>query len=638
MIQKTLRITNYTLEKVAAVVSAVAAMPEYSSATQVLLIIMEQNWDTDLIRERNALICATLPKAEIVGTTHVDSQILGEKDKNCILSFLFFEHPAFTLGKIDMAGKDDAGVRSILAEHLRPVEDRKGLLVLFQKLGTTTRDVQFILEGAGDMPIFGADAAVSNYVNDGGRGYVFDRDGIYRDTLIYVVFHGKDLHVRVSYNFGWTPVGKTMTVTDILDDYTITEIDHRPAAEIYEKYLGIPYKTNSLSIMNICEFPLTVEQHGQLMAKIPYAWTEDGHLQFMTTIHKGAHIRLSYGLPQQIFTQVCADTAEFQAFEPQGMLMVVCLNRLIFLREGEQREVEAYRAVAPDVAYLHGNSEIYMNNGIGGEMHSALVAVGFREGEAYGHHNGAAHCPTPPGGDHVIPLELRLMTFLRAVTSDLEETTRELIQLKDHLEDEVEIKTRENESLSLHVVKTLADAIDAKDTYTNGHSGRVAAYSREIARRAGYSEKGQNEIYMMGLLHDVGKIGVPDAVINKPGKLTDEEFAEIKKHPGMGARILKNIEEMPKLATGAHWHHERYDGRGYPDGLESVAIPEEARIIAVADAYDAMTSNRSYRRGMDQDVVREQIENGKGTQFDPRFADIMIAMIDEDTEYRMREL
>ena len=140
------------------------------------------------------------------------------------------------------------------------------------------------------------------------------------------------------------------------------------------------------------------------------------------------------------------------------------------------------------------------------------------------------------------------------------------------------------------------------------------------------------------LIHDVGKIGVPDAVINKPGKLTDDEFEKIKNHPVMGARILKTIREMPRLVTGARWHHERYDGRGYPDGLIGTDIPEEARIIAVADAYDAMTSNRSYRKGMDQSKVREQIEKGKGTQFDPQFAEIMLAMIDEDTEYQMREL
>ena len=213
----------------------------------------------------------------------------------------------------------------------------------------------------------------------------------------------------------------------------------------------------------------------------------------------------------------------------------------------------------------------------------------------------------------------------------------ELVRLQKNLADEVEIKTQENENLSLRIVQTLAEAIDAKDNYTNGHSGRVAKYTREIARRFGYSQKRQDEIYMMGLLHDVGKIGVPDAVINKPAKLTEEEYAQIKTHPVMGDRILKNIRERPKLAIGARWHHERYDGTGYPDGLSGDDIPEEARIIAVADAYDAMTSRRSYRDILPQDIVRKEIKNGKGTQFDPAFADIMLTMIEEDEDYTMRE-
>ena len=215
--------------------------------------------------------------------------------------------------------------------------------------------------------------------------------------------------------------------------------------------------------------------------------------------------------------------------------------------------------------------------------------------------------------------------------------TIEFEHLKKELSKEVEKKTKENNRLTLHVVQTLAEAIDAKDTYTNGHSGRVAAYSKEIAKRYGYDDSQQDEIYMMGLLHDVGKIGVPDWIINKTSRLTDEEFAEIKKHPVTGNNILKRIKEMPQLAFGARWHHERVDGRGYPDGLKGNEIPEEARIIAVADAYDAMTSNRSYREPMPQEKVRGEIEKGKGSQFDPKFADIMLEMIDEDTLYEMRE-
>ena len=190
--------------------------------------------------------------------------------------------------------------------------------------------------------------------------------------------------------------------------------------------------------------------------------------------------------------------------------------------------------------------------------------------------------------------------------------------------------------LSIHMVEALAAAIDAKDEYTNGHSGRVAEYAREIGRRYGYSEEQLNDIYLMGLLHDVGKIGIPDAVINKPGKLTEEEYDIIKTHPSIGAKILSKTKEMPRMAIGARWHHERYDGKGYPDGIEGYRIPNEARIIAVADAYDAMTSRRSYRDVLSQDVVRSEIERGKVTQFDPVLADIIIKMIDEDKDYNMR--
>lgn len=213
----------------------------------------------------------------------------------------------------------------------------------------------------------------------------------------------------------------------------------------------------------------------------------------------------------------------------------------------------------------------------------------------------------------------------------------ELIRLQNSLKSEVSEKVEENERLSMHIIQALAASIDAKDKYTSGHSGRVAEYSKEISARYGYDLDSQNKIYMMGLLHDVGKIGIPDSVINKKGKLTDEEYEQIKKHPVLGDQILKNIIEMPGLCTGARWHHERYDGRGYPDGLEGGAIPEAARIIAVADAYDAMSSRRSYRDVLPQEAVRAEIENCRGTQFDPVFADIMLAMIDDDPEYRMRE-
>ena len=200
----------------------------------------------------------------------------------------------------------------------------------------------------------------------------------------------------------------------------------------------------------------------------------------------------------------------------------------------------------------------------------------------------------------------------------------------------MEYESRERlDQLNTNIIRALSYTIDAKDRYTSGHSQRVADYSLAIAKRMGKSEADQKIIYYAGLLHDVGKIRVSEEVINKAGKLTEEEFNQIRIHPVSGYHILKDIHEDIRIAYGAKYHHERYDGKGYPNALEGENIPEIARIIGVADAYDAMASNRSYRDALPQEIVRSEIEKGKGKQFDARIADIMLQMIDEDTNYNM---
>lgn len=212
------------------------------------------------------------------------------------------------------------------------------------------------------------------------------------------------------------------------------------------------------------------------------------------------------------------------------------------------------------------------------------------------------------------------------------------------MQKELEKKTEElwqqqqkTKKLFVQTVTALSEAVDAKDRYTSGHSKRVAEYSRMIAERLGKTKEEQEEIYRAGLLHDVGKIRIPAEIINKSGKLTDEEYNIIKIHPVTGYHILRGISEDSFIAIGAKYHHERYDGKGYPNGLIGEKIPEVARILGVADSYDAMASNRSYRTALPQAVIRSEIEKGKGTQFDPHIADIMLQMIDEDTKYRMKE-
>ena len=203
----------------------------------------------------------------------------------------------------------------------------------------------------------------------------------------------------------------------------------------------------------------------------------------------------------------------------------------------------------------------------------------------------------------------------------------------EHLEE----RRKLSERLFEQTAKALANSIDAKDEYTRGHSMRVAEYSEKIARHLGKGDEECRRIYYTALLHDVGKIGIADSIITKNGRLTADEYNEIKKHPVIGNQILSSISDYPFLGVGAHYHHERFDGRGYPEGLKGEEIPEVARIISVADAYDAMTSNRSYRSAIPQQIVREEIVKNAGTQFDPVCAKAMQYLIDIDNNYTMKE-
>lgn len=214
---------------------------------------------------------------------------------------------------------------------------------------------------------------------------------------------------------------------------------------------------------------------------------------------------------------------------------------------------------------------------------------------------------------------------------------QELAAKLDDYVSEVEKAGFQMRKLTKEVIVAFANSIDAKDKYTRGHSSRVADYSRRLAEMNGKNEEKCEEIYYAGLLHDIGKIGIPESIITKEGKLTPEEYETIKQHPVLGEQILGSISDFPYLSVGAFGHHERYDGKGYPRGLKGTEIPEIARIIAVADAYDAMTSKRSYRDPIPQQHVREEIVKGTGTQFDPVYARLMLHLIDEDLEYELSE-
>ena len=180
-------------------------------------------------------------------------------------------------------------------------------------------------------------------------------------------------------------------------------------------------------------------------------------------------------------------------------------------------------------------------------------------------------------------------------------------------------------------ILSIAQTVDARDSKTNQHSCRVSEYSVYIAKKLGYSREKCETLRQMALLHDIGKIAIPDAILNKPEKLTDEEYKIMKSHVTRGAEILKYLTTVDNVSVGALYHHEKYDGSGYCQGLKGEEIPLDARIIGIADAFDAMTANRIYRKQLDLDFVIKELKRNSGTQFDPKLVDILLSLIADGT-------
>lgn len=195
---------------------------------------------------------------------------------------------------------------------------------------------------------------------------------------------------------------------------------------------------------------------------------------------------------------------------------------------------------------------------------------------------------------------------------------------------QLRLRQQQDEQVILETMHTIANFIDAKDRYTNGHSFRVCEYSVRLARKMNLSEDDVRKIGYAGLMHDCGKMGIADSILLKPAPLTDEEFEILKQHTVYGGNILQNMTTIKGIREAALYHHERYDGKGYPEGLKGDEIPFYARLIGVADSYDAMSSDRCYRKGLPKDVILKELKKNTGTQFDPDIVIHMIHMLEND--------
>jgi putative nucleotidyltransferase with HDIG domain len=273
------------------------------------------------------------------------------------------------------------------------------------------------------------------------------------------------------------------------------------------------------------------------------------------------------------------------------------------------------------------------------EMNVAVEAI--NHGEIY-------RLITKPWNDEELKATLRqafdhydLKSEIRRLNLVTREQNLKLQDMNRTLEAKVRDRTKQladkNQELRIGYVQTiraLAEAVDAKDAYTRGHSERVGVYASKLGRELGLQRELIERIYISGLLHDVGKIGIPDRIITKPDRLTPEEYEEIKRHPEIGARILQPVAFLADVVPCVRHHHEWYDGsdRGYPSQLVGDQIPLPSRIILVSDTLEAMTSDRPYRKGMPLERVLAELSRFSGTQFDPLCVDAMLRLLEREGE------
>jgi HD-GYP domain-containing protein (c-di-GMP phosphodiesterase class II) len=378
---------------------------------------------------------------------------------------------------------------------------------------------------------------------------------------------------RLAVVLGWMQQDSVELTRQTFDLQTMT----RQLGESYEE-LSLLYKMSSNMAVNQSPLQFLREVAGDLQQTIGLRWL---------TIQLSADERRLESLAGQIFTagEVGCDDAQLRAVGEQIMRIQHDLSAGQVWDDTSQAPVESLRPLARQVIVV------------------PLLHAGAPLGLIFGGDKS--------DGSHLTSVDSKLC---KALANTLTIFLENMMLYEDM------------QAMFLGTLHALTNSIDAKDSYTHGHSERVALMSRKLAEAAGVAPEIVERVYISGLVHDVGKIGVPESVLCKPGQLTDEEFALIRQHPEIGARILQDIRQMQDLIPGVLYHHERWDGRGYPHGLAGEKIPLFGRIIGLADSFDAMSSNRTYRHALNHDQVISEIKRCAGQQFDPVLAQLFVEL------------
>ncbi|MBP5606981.1 MAG: response regulator [Lachnospiraceae bacterium] len=379
MIQKTYRING--IEEISGIAAEIHDMPLYRSASCRVLLTWAQLWDEEDFSAFRQEIAEKFPEFTVVGSnSHSRDDILNDildgsgDERGCLLTFLFFADSAVSLYGIKTGYREEDREGRELKELILDTKDPKGVFLVPPDYVSSMEDVLAQLKDLKDIPVFG----IKTSLHQGYRcfGYEPGKE-IMEGRLLALIFHGESLEIRARYNLGWTPVGKIMTVTGEENPFFVDEIDGKAASFVYNRYLGL--RNDQIVPQNLSEFPLIIDRDGIRISRIGITGPKEGQLIFGAPVYLNDRIRLSYGNPDDLFMEVTQDTDEIAAFGAQAGLLIVCVNRVMLLREREYEEIELYRKIIKEAAAVYGFGELFYLDGKGGELNSALVSVSMKE-------------------------------------------------------------------------------------------------------------------------------------------------------------------------------------------------------------------------------------------------------------------
>ena len=420
----------------------ITASEAYQRAGSVLAQVYIESWSKNHIANIMSTIQKSLTKAEVIGMTNVNRELFFSNpifhevnggDGSAVIDLLCFESTQVEVCVFDTKSMPELIAGGNLGNLLSEKNDVKGVHLLTAGVGLAIEDFLTMASAENpDVVFFGQSASAGRWIevseNEEIDGVVWYKNRMLNRGFIAVLLEGEQLVIRTGYNFGWTPIGKKMTVTGMRNEQVVSEIDSVPAAYVYKHYFGLEH--SQLISENVCEFPFAVRRGDRLLARIGIGTDNPDDLLFSAQIFEGDELQLTYGDPEVIFAESFADAMEVRFFQPQAIQLIECLNRNVLLKEEVQIEHEYYESILKDLMITHGNSEILYDAEGGGELNSALVSVAMREGEPSEPSPQIQECDKArcKYQRKTIPLVHRMTRFLEATTHDLEEAVEQSVK------------------------------------------------------------------------------------------------------------------------------------------------------------------------------------------------------------------